>query len=96
MASQIIATAPQLGAESTARRKLALESVCEIEKLADAVKRLAADHEDEAVFSGIMSRIELLSSIVFHAVRLDGTDGSGWGDRDDIKKLQRVFDGRMA
>lgn len=86
-----------------ARRALAFDAYHQITGLTAGLKKLLAAQGsttgeiDEAQMQlGIVSRLELLSDIIFHAARLDGTDGSGWGEWDVLERLQRAFDGRLT
>lgn len=92
----------QAAALSAERRILAFDAYHQITGLADGLQKILNEHgastgcTDEAqLHLGIVARINLLADVIFHAARLDGTDGSGWGDWDDLVKLRRVFEGRM-
>lgn len=84
--------------DGKARLALAFNAHYELVSLVAGAKQLLETESDEGTikYTGILSRIELLGHIVFHAARLDGTDGSGWGEWDDLERLQRAFDGRLT
>ncbi|PZP92643.1 MAG: hypothetical protein DI587_31290 [Variovorax paradoxus] len=93
---------PLAAALPAERRILAFDAYHQITGLADGLQKILNEHgattgcTDEAqLHLGIVARINLLADVIFHAARLDGTDGSGWGDWDDLVKLRRVFEGRM-
>lgn len=83
-----------------ARRVLAADANYELESLAAAAKTLLAEERSEGTvkYTGILSRIETLSNIIFFAMRLHGDPDPDqtWGDLDKLAKLQRSFDGGLA
>ncbi len=83
-----------------ARRRLAFDANYELESLAGAAKKLLAEERSDSTvkYTGILSRIETLSSIIFFAMRLHGEPNpvDAWGRRDSLEALKRVFDGGMA
>lgn len=87
----------ELADEPGDRLGLAFDAYYQLVSMIDACKKLLeAERSEETIkYTAMLSRMECLCDIVFHAARLDGTDGSGWGDWDDLGKLRRVFEGRM-
>ncbi|MBT2322560.1 hypothetical protein J7E62_09400 [Variovorax paradoxus] len=80
--------------DAEARRLLAFEANFEISKLAEMVKKLTDGEEDRSVFHGIMSRIELMSEIVYFAMRLYSCSDEEEGP-PTMEKLERAFKGMM-
>lgn len=95
-AATVEASAP--AEDLDARRRVAFDAHYEMVSLADGAKKLLATecNEDTIKYTGILSRIELLGHIVFHAARLDGSDGTGWGEWDDLDRLKRAFNGGLT
>lgn len=77
--------------ESKDRRALAFSAIHEIGKLAEFAKKVCED-DDHPIFHGLMSRIEALSEIVFHAQELGGANHGG----PDLPTLERLFEGRLS
>lgn len=83
-----------------ARRALAFDANFELECLARTAKKLLDEErrEDTVRYTGILSRIETLTQIIFFAMRLHGSEDPDhdWGDKDDLETLRRVFEGMLA
>jgi hypothetical protein len=83
-----------------ARRALAFDANFEIEMLAKGMKQLMETERDEetAKLLGMLSRIQLLSSIVFFAARLHGSadPDHDWAQNDSLETLRLAFDGRLT
>lgn len=95
---EVTSSAEDLGA----RRRLAFNAYYQQSDLISGLKELLEEASKHPGFKngqmhvGIVSRIELLANIIFHAVRLDGDDGTGWARWDELSNLQRAFDGGLA
>ncbi len=93
---------PAMAEDLGARRRLAFNAYYQQSDLISGLKELleeASKHpglKNGQMHVGIVSRIELLANIIFHAARLDGDDGTGWAHWDELGNLQRAFDGGLA
>jgi len=87
-------TVAQVVDESEARRQLAFDANYEISKLAEVASKICQD-DDHPMYHGIMARIQTLSEIVHHTLRLDGETDAESG-RPALKTLERVYKGMLA
>jgi hypothetical protein len=76
--------------EIEARRELALRANHEIFHLAEVAANIC-DDEDAPKFAGIMSRIKLLTDIIYTSQQLHGPETG----KCDVKALERAFKGML-
>ncbi len=78
------------------RLELARQACLEIQKLAEAMQIVNAEHrfEEHPITHGIMARIIVLSEIVFNGAELHGDDPENFGSRP-LEDLMRYFKGAM-
>jgi hypothetical protein len=76
--------------------KLASDSSFEIQRLAQAMKKLSDDLDGDMrpVFHGVMARISQLSEIIYFTARLHGEDPATVGT-PPLSDLQSVFEGGL-
>lgn len=76
--------------------KLASDSGFEIQRLAQAMRRLSDDLDGDMrpVFHGVMARISQLSEIIYFTARLHGEDPATVG-APPLRDLQSVFEGGL-
>jgi hypothetical protein len=77
-----------------ARRQLAFDANFEISKLAEVASKICRD-DDHPAYHGIMARIQTLSEIVHHVLRLGGGTDEDVG-RPELRSLERVYKGMLA
>ena len=80
--------------DSEPRRQLAFDANYEISKLAEVASNICQD-ENHPSYHGIMARIQTLSEIVHHVLRLDGETDAVSG-RPELKTLERAYKGMLA
>lgn len=85
-----MATASLSIEEIEARRKLALNANFEIFHLAEVASSICKD-DDAPKFEGIMSRIKLLTDIIYISQQLHGPETG----KCDVQVLERAFKGML-
>lgn len=92
------APGPAHAAKDTRRRELSRKAMYQANAMLDGLRCVLQgddfEGKDEAV-EGMLSRIKVLTDVVFHAAQLDGPEAAGRPQRHSLQDLQRVFGGML-
>lgn len=79
--------------DEDARRQLACSANYEIFKLAEVAATSICEDENQPALNGMLSRIKVLTEIVYHSMRMHGPDGS---DAFTFKSLENAYKGILS